>query len=493
MARQYDDEFYHFLTASSPLGITNDDDENEKILEHDDELLFEKRLDTKSGAFIYQLKSTDFVTRDVPYGLNIQLTTAPQSLFNNNDFLAASSQNSPPWNKDIRRDIINNIRYKHIKKKEKENRISTLKEKERQTKIWKDSCERGSKGGNGHVILSGENLGYIWDDLRDFEAIYSTPLVRLSLIGHGLETCDNVGEKIKGLTLLNLSSNKIYSMDDSIGNLTTLLELNLSHNNLEHLPDSMGRLQQLQELNLSHNLLSELSSSFTQLCNVRRFTLEHNRIRLLPFFIGNMKACCELNMNSNCLMLLPTSISELSLLEKLLLNDNQLQSLPTELCLLKSIKIIHASRNLLVSIPDNIGNLSTLESLWLDFNRLSSIPYGFHGLVNLYDLKMEGNVDMVHPPMDVVQNGADSVKQWSETRLSLSIKVRQRQIITSLQDILDQIGTFGLKNEMGESVDISSIYQKDVVFNGGTFLSIGIHRTDQIDIFNNMHTLSFCL
>jgi Leucine-rich repeat (LRR) protein len=342
-----------------------------------------------------------------------------------------------------------------------------LREKERHTQIWRDACERGRT--NGHILVCGENLGYIWDELKDLESTFSIPLVSLSLIGHGLETCDHVGQKVKRLSCLNLSSNKIHSIDDSMGTLTSLMELNLSHNNLERLPDCIGNLQQLQELNLAHNLLTALPSTFIQLCNLRRLTVEHNRIRQLAFYIGNWKACCELNINNNCLIMLPNSISELPLLERLLVNENYLQSLPTELCQLQSIKVLHASRNLLVSIPDNIGNLTSLESLWLDFNKLSSIPHGFHGLVNLCDLRLEGNVDMVHPPMDVIQYGAESVKKWSETRLVISMKDRQRHIITALQDILNQVGTIGLRNEQGERVDVSSMYQKDVELNGGTY------------------------
>ena len=53
-------------------------------------------------------------------------------------------------------------------------------------------------------------------------------------------------EKLSCLTHLNLSSNQLISLPDSIGQLTHLRRLDLSHNNLQTLPVTMQQLTQLK-------------------------------------------------------------------------------------------------------------------------------------------------------------------------------------------------------------------------------------------------------
>jgi leucine-rich repeat protein SHOC2 len=169
-------------------------------------------------------------------------------------------------------------------------------------------------------------------------------------------------------TVLNLRSNQLMSLPESIGNLPDLAELYLHNNQLRSLPDSIGDLSNLTWLSLGRNQLTSLPEIVGSLHNLIKLFLYSNRLTSLPDSIGNLSNLLKLDLNGNQLTNLPKSIGSLSNLAQLDLRNNQLTSL-----------------------PDSIGNLSNLAGLYLDNNQLTSLPDSIGSLSNLTELGLMGN------------------------------------------------------------------------------------------------------
>lgn len=67
-----------------------------------------------------------------------------------------------------------------------------------------------------------------------------------------------------------LYENKLTSIPDSFGNMSSLQRLWLDRNKLKHLPASLAKCERLCELYLDRNDLQELPQELAQLTNLRR-------------------------------------------------------------------------------------------------------------------------------------------------------------------------------------------------------------------------------
>ena len=127
-------------------------------------------------------------------------------------------------------------------------------------------------------------------DNNDAESIvfYRLGLTRLS---------ERLIERLKqypNLKTLNLTSNKLLILPDSIGNLTTLTELKLSYNKLTTLPDSIGNFAALTGLSLHNNNLLTLPESIGNLTALTGISLEDNQLTTLPESIDRLIALKEI-------------------------------------------------------------------------------------------------------------------------------------------------------------------------------------------------------
>ena len=145
--------------------------------------------------------------------------------------------------------------------------------------------------------------------------------------------------------ILDLRFNKLVSLPESIGNLSSLRELDLRANDLINLPESIGNLSRLREIDLRFNQFVRLPESIGNLFRLTTLDLHCNQIAKLPESIGNLSSLTALSLEDNELTSLPESIGNLSNLTELNLHCNQLTSLPANIVNLSNLREIYLSDN----------------------------------------------------------------------------------------------------------------------------------------------------
>uniref|UniRef100_A0A673GUI0 Protein scribble homolog n=1 Tax=Sinocyclocheilus rhinocerous TaxID=307959 RepID=A0A673GUI0_9TELE len=220
--------------------------------------------------------------------------------------------------------------------------------------------------------------------------------------------------QLRGLAHLSLNDVSLQSLPNDIGNslsfLVKLEQLDLGSNVLEVLPDTLGALPNLRELWLDRNQLSSLPPELGNLRQLVCLDVSENRLSELPTEISGLIALTDLLLSENLLEVLPDSIGEtISLLQtsiymRLFLGtqtcqsrahyENFLfQSLPRSLGKLKKLTNLNVDRNRLSSVPAELGGCVSLNVLSLRDNRLEKLPAELANATELHVLDVAGNSD----------------------------------------------------------------------------------------------------
>ncbi|OAY46664.1 hypothetical protein MANES_06G017500v8 [Manihot esculenta] len=202
--------------------------------------------------------------------------------------------------------------------------------------------------------------------------------------------------------------------------LLNVVVLDLHSNQLKSLPNSIGCLKKLKVLNAAGNLLSFLPKTIENCRCLEELNANFNKLSMIPDTIGyelvNLK---KLSVNSNKLLYLPHSISRLTSLKSLDARLNNLRSLPENLENLINLQVLNVSQNFqfLETLPYSIGLLISLVELDLSYNRITSLPDSMGCLRKLQKLSVEGN-PLVSPPMEVVEQGLHAVKEYLSEKMT---------------------------------------------------------------------------
>jgi hypothetical protein len=146
--------------------------------------------------------------------------------------------------------------------------------------------------------------------------------------------------KLKHLSTLTLTSNKLSQIPNQLKTLENLRHLNLSNNQLKILPnDLFVNLNHLETLNLSNNLLEELPK-FSDENNKKLaiINLSHNQLQSLPDFPEQLENLSQIDLSLNQFQIFPETILHLNSLKILLVDSNQLNEIPPELSQLHKLK-----------------------------------------------------------------------------------------------------------------------------------------------------------
>jgi hypothetical protein len=141
-----------------------------------------------------------------------------------------------------------------------------------------------------------------------------------------------------------LSNNKLISLPQALGQLSSLQILDLCHNNLKSLPESLGNLKSLILLKASNNELSALPNSIGSSSSLKTLDVESNHFSTFPETICELNTLHTLDMAHNMLAALPEALGNLTSLEELDLKNNFIKSIPKTVLNMHSLKAIEIDK-----------------------------------------------------------------------------------------------------------------------------------------------------
>lgn len=243
----------------------------------------------------------------------------------------------------------------------------------------------------------------------------------VDLSGLGLDALTNPALNLTGVTKLDLSNNNLESIPESLtARLLNVVVLDVHSNQLRSLPNSMGCMTKLKVLNISGNLLDQLPKTIEDCKSLEELVANFNKLTKLPDTMGfELTALRKLSVNSNKLAFLPYSTSHMTSLRVLDARLNCLRSLPDGLENMCRLEVLNVSQNFqyLRSLPYSIGLLSSLVELDVSYNSITALPDSIGCLIKLRKLECVGN-PLVCPPMDVVEQSVDAVREYLAARIS---------------------------------------------------------------------------
>ncbi|GLT80279.1 hypothetical protein SLA2020_517300 [Shorea laevis] len=242
----------------------------------------------------------------------------------------------------------------------------------------------------------------------------------VNLSGMSLDSLPKPTLNLATICKLDLSNNNLQSIPEFLTlRLLNVVVLDVRSNQLKCLPNSMGCLSKLKVLNVSGNLLQSLPKTIQNCRCLEELNCNFNLLSKLPDNIGyelvNLK---KLRVNSNRLVFLPQSVAHLTSLRVLDARLNCLRSLPQDLENLINLEVLNVSQNFqyLGSIPYSVGFLISLVELDVSYNKITTLPNSMGCLGKLQKLCVEGN-PLVSPPMEVVELGIHSVRQYLSEKM----------------------------------------------------------------------------
>jgi adenylate cyclase len=175
---------------------------------------------------------------------------------------------------------------------------------------------------------------------------------------------------IATLTLLDLSSNRIASLDEAaLDELPRLTTLDIQNNRLERLPRALPR--SLLNLNISNNKFDAFPVNVTELAHLSRLDISFNTISELPREIGRLTRLTKLVIVGNQISALPNEFGNLALLSELDCRRNQIADLAVA-CGLPELAFLSADHNNLHTLALPLG--PRLQALDVSHNDITELP-----------------------------------------------------------------------------------------------------------------------
>lgn len=128
------------------------------------------------------------------------------------------------------------------------------------------------------------------------------------------------------LTVLDMSSNGLKTLPESLCTLPCLQELHVNWCELSALPENIGRLKNLRKLACGFNQLSSLPEDICSLPVLEALFVNDNSLGKLPRNIGRVLSLREIAVQYNQITELPNSVGQLEFLRDFNLRGNPLQN-----------------------------------------------------------------------------------------------------------------------------------------------------------------------
>lgn len=181
---------------------------------------------------------------------------------------------------------------------------------------------------------------------------------------------------------------------DTLSQIDTLKDLKLGHNNISgYLPPSFSRMSGLTSLDLQSNRLLNLPESIRDLVNLKVLNISGNQLTGLPMDVLESLPLTDLHVANNAMVgaLFPFSVAGLSKLQYLDVANNSLASLAfSDNVSLPSLKTLNIANNRITALPD-VSSWTELITLAAEDNKIVALPVGFTTLKNIRQVDFTGN------------------------------------------------------------------------------------------------------
>ena len=229
----------------------------------------------------------------------------------------------------------------------------------------------------------------------DFQGLLFAGLDTLDLHGNHLQMLPLGIRRLKHLTTLNLSKNKLRTENlNIIAQIKSLRELRLADNALDGvLTPQVGNLEELEVLDISNNSITALPPNINENTKLRVLDVAGNKMSSLPFELLASLPLIEIHAARNRLngVLFPSDCPGLLALKFLDVANNALTSIAGSGGLeLPSLHSFNVTENRLTQMPELLG-WTELLTLTMAGNRLASLPESIIALKKLKSIDFSRN------------------------------------------------------------------------------------------------------
>jgi internalin A len=272
------------------------------------------------------------------------------------------------------------------------------------------------------LFLSGNDIRVIPERLHNL-----ANLKLVDVVGNPIERCAGIAGLILDwqgylrlrATIQSTAVIRLYlDMTRDVGQASDLLQI--------------GRLTALRSLYVTGDydrpvteaVLAPMVSGIGELKNLQHLEFDGVRMQTLPEPIKRLKSLHTLVVANGGLPEVPRWISDLTALRTLDLRSNEISGLPDTAGKMVSLERLVLSKNPLADFPEPIFRMKALEGLVLSARDGSAyireIPPEIVALENLKQLDIDGH-PIETPPPEVVDRGAESVKNYWRQRQEVGI------------------------------------------------------------------------
>ena len=172
------------------------------------------------------------------------------------------------------------------------------------------------------LSLASNQISYLDDSICLMKHLTHLNLMRNNL--QHLPT--NIG-LLRRLRVLELGNNELVEIPESIGNLKKVKKLCLQCNHLIKIPETVGKMNCV-EINVSSNFLTSLPNSIGYMANLKTLKVNKNLMKSLPEGLCLSKTLRILHASGNEISELPNEIGKITSLRSLWLAFNKITALP---------------------------------------------------------------------------------------------------------------------------------------------------------------------